>query len=434
MLLGGSMDVFARWDSGREYIRLLLSWRWLVFAIGIPLSLVIELIEEQGPELDILDEVLIDGIVLPVATWFVLTFVARKMAAQVEREAALERRQQFTQRLSEHREYHDLANFLVRFPASLVPVQAASLWLFSAGQQSLQRVAAWHAVGADLDAPTDLCLVLIHDNAQLGVLNLVFQPDQELTPAEREQLLSYTPDIAAALAHAIADHEQAERAYRDARAYERRRITQELHDSLAQQVFYLHLNLDQLTSDPLLARSEGLQGKLTTMREVAADVYEQIRNNLSILRAWEQVNLTEAIADMARVCGQNAAMRVDVVVQGEPAWLSPHVCEQVYSVVREALNNVVKHARAAQVKLSMDWSAEELLIRLMDNGVGFNPQLPPAEGHYGLSLMRETMEALHGELEIESAPGQGTGLTVRIPIRLLEADLRPSQGWPQQLV
>jgi signal transduction histidine kinase len=107
-------------------------------------------------------------------------------------------------------------------------------------------------------------------------------------------------------------------------------------------------------------------------------------------------------------------------VQGEPAWLSPHTCEQLYGIVREALNNIVKHAKARHVQLELDWQPDNLMVRLVDDGVGFDPRLPPEEGHYGLTLMRETVEALRGELLIESAPGHGSRLTVRIPLSLSE--------------
>src|SRR5688500_7920292 len=109
------------------------------------------------------------------------------------------------------------------------------------------------------------------------------------------------PEMALALDLTIADARQAELAYREAQIDERRRITHELHDSLAQQVFYLHLGLDQLAGDKALPAGDAIQPKVESMRDVAADVYEQVRNNLSILRAWEQADLTEAISRLARV-------------------------------------------------------------------------------------------------------------------------------------
>lgn len=426
------MSAFTRWMHGREYIRLLLNWRWLVLFIAVPISLVIELIEEQGAELDLLDEVLIDGIVLPVTTWIVLTFAARKMAAQFEREAAMEQRQAFTQRLAEHGEYYDLAHFLVRFPASMLPVEHVALEVFDQEQGRLRPATEWGVAGTAAHETTQHFLVLIHDNVQVGLLKLSFAADKAPAAAHIEALSSYAPDIAAALARAIDAHHQSERAYREARAYERRRITQELHDSLAQQVFYLHLGLDQLAEDSALALSGGVTQQLATMRDVAADVYEQIRNNLSILRAWEQVSLTEAVTELARVSAHNSDMSVTIDVQGEPGWLSPHTCEQLYGVVREALNNIIKHARARHVQLQLAWSVERLTIALLDDGVGFEPERLAPEGHYGLALMRESIDALQGELEIESTPGRGTSILASVPLRLPDARLRPGEAWPRR--
>lgn len=425
------MGAFTRWMHGREYIRLLLNWRWLVLFIAIPISLVIELLEGQGEELHLLDEVVLDGMILPITTWVVLTFAARKMAGQFDREAALERRQQFTQRLAEHHEYYDLAHFLVRFPASLLPVQHVALEIYEQ-ERGLSPATEWGAAGAADGEGAQHLLVLVHNNAQVGLMRLGFAADRPPSPEQLAALFSYAPDMAAALSRAIEAHHQSEEAYREARAYERRRITQELHDSLAQQVFYLHLGLDQLVDDASATRSEATRKKIASMRDVAADVYEQIRHNLSILRAWEQVSLTEAVSDLARVSAHNADMSVTIDVRGEPGWLSPHSCEQLYGVVREALNNIIKHARAKHVQLELDWSPERLTIRLADDGVGFEPQALAPEGHYGLALMRESLDALQGELEIESAPGGGTTIRVGVPLRLPDARLRPGQAWSQR--
>lgn len=464
------MGAITRWFHGREYIQLLLHWRWLVLLIAIPLSLIIELIEGRSEGLHLLDEVLLDGLILPITTWVVLTFAAEKISGQFKREADLERRQHFTQRLGEHREYYDLAHFLVRFPATILPVEHAALYVVDEGHDQLKPVTAWNSTGLSTTAsqprPAILCaacqaapvapgsnnnlcascagllersservycLVLLHGTSQIGTLRLIWRQGE--TPAEDalELLASLASSIATALARALEDAREAVRVYREAQAYERRRITQELHDSLAQQVFYLNLSLDQLADDPAVTASEAVQRKLASMRDVAADVYEQIRNNLSILRAWEQVNLTEAVSELARATTRNADLSVAIDIQGEPGWLSPHTCEHVYSAVREALNNVVKHARARHVQLALIWQPERLEISLSDDGVGFDPARATHDGHYGLTLMRETVEALKGELKLESSPGRGTTLRISLPMLVLGPTLQARPSLSQRL-
>lgn len=452
------MSTVSRWLYGREHIQLLLHWRWLVLMIAIPLSLVIELLEGHTVGLHILDEVILDGLILPITTWVVLTFAAQKIAGQFKREADLERRQHFTQRLAEHREYYDLAHFLVRFPATILPVERAALAVYDPEHAQLKPVTEWSGAGvstltgrhaaaprpaeappeaAALDGDDDedqgFCLVLMHDNAQVGALRLRWRQGEQPDDESLELLSSLAPEIAAALARSIEDSREAARVYREAQAYERRRITQELHDSLAQQVFYLNLSLDQLSDDPSVVTNVAVQRKLTSMRDVAADVYEQIRNNLSILRAWEQVNLTEAVSELARSTTRNAALTVAIDVQGEPGWLSPHTCENVYSAVREALNNVVKHARARHVQLVLDWAPDRLAITLADDGVGFDPRRGPSDGHYGLTLMRETIEALKGELTIAGGPGQGTTVRIAIPLHGQSTTLQARPSLEQRL-
>lgn len=434
------MGTVARWLHGREHIQLLLHWRWLVLLIAVPVSLVIELLEGASHNLLVLDEVFLDGLILPVTTWVVLTFAAQKMANQFKREADLERRSQFTQRLGEHREYYDLAQYLVRFPASILPVDQAQLFVCDPERGQLSIAAEWSSptLSAPLpqaaaDADQVYSLVLLHDGAQVGLVRLHVESSGPTIDENLALLNSLAPEMAMALARAIEDAREAARVYRAAQAYERRRLTQELHDSLAQQVFYLNLSLDQLADDVAVTGNEAVKHKLDSMRDVASDVYEQIRNNLSILRAWEQVDLTEAVSELARTTMRHANLTIAIDVQGEPGWLSPHTCENVYSAVREALNNVVKHARARHVQLAMAWSPERLEIDLVDDGQGFDPQQEGRDGHYGLALMRETIEALQGELMIESAPDRGTTLRISIPIHLASPTLQARPTLSQRL-
>jgi signal transduction histidine kinase len=465
------MSTFPHRLPEKGHIQLLLSWRWLVIAIAIPISIVIEILEGNTEDLHFLDEVIIDGLVLPLTTWIVLTFAARNLAQQFAREQALEQRQRFMQQLAEHREYQDLTHFIVRFPATMLPLDYAALFVVDPDHARLNLATDWNAAGiADTALPRfpttlpacDACMsagaaqthhtgacafapdpagdpvardiyLPIRHETLVGALRLRYQAGKAHADGQLDYLTSLLPEIAVALDMAIADAQLAARAYREAQIQERRRITHELHDTVAQQVFYLHLSLDHLAGNPALLASDAALHKIESLRDVTAEVYEQVRNNLSILRAWEQLDLTEAISRLARVTAHNADMTIDIDVQGQPSWLSPHTCEDIYGIVREGLNNVVKHAQARHVQVDLIWSAKDLRICLADDGLGFDLGRLPREGHYGLTLMREVVDSLEGELAIESSPGSGSCLRVSIPLPLPDPVPGQSQAWPQEL-
>jgi signal transduction histidine kinase len=472
LLTGGrGMGTFDGRSHDRRHLQLLLRWRWLVLIVAIPISIVIELLEGQSEAFQFLDEVVIDGLVLPFSTWIVLTFAAQRIARQFEVEEALTQRQTFMQRLAEHRGYADLTHFVVHFPSTLLPVDHVSLFIFEPERKQFELAREWngassggspaaryqaglmqcHACQTSEAARTnrigacaarsqqgeasgqEYCLLFAHDGVPVGVLRLRCLAGSALSAKQIEVVNELAPEIARALALALADSRKAALAYREAQANERRRIAHELHDSLAQQVFYLHLGLDQLAGADTQVEGNAAHRKLETLRDVAAEVYEQIRHNLSILRTWEQVNLTEAVSDLARVTAHNAELTIDVSVRGEPHWLSPHTCEHLYGVVREGLHNIIKHAQARHIDLGLDWNSERLVISLVDDGVGFDTLQLQDEGHYGLTLMREAIEALQGDLAIDSRPGAGTHVLISIPLRPFERTSRPLQELPVQM-
>lgn len=180
------MSLWFRPLSNRQYIRLLLQWRWLVLAIAIPVSIVIEFFEGSSLDLHVLDEVVLDGMVMPITTWAVLTFAARTSARQFERQETLEQRQRFMQSLAENRDYLDLARFLVRFPGSMLPVAHVALFAYDQAQEQLELAAEWHSSGATeqplargaaaprepAGSARDYRVVLFHGREQVGLLRL----------------------------------------------------------------------------------------------------------------------------------------------------------------------------------------------------------------------------------------------------------------------
>ena len=93
----------------------------------------------------------------------------------------------------------------------------------------------------------------------------------------------------------------------------------------------------------------------------------------------------------------------------------------LYQVVRELLNNVVKHSRAQNAHVLIDMEDGHFRVKVTDDGVGFDPQTlgaPTVEGGFGLYSIRERLIAIDGSLRIESAPGTGTVVTAVLPAAL----------------
>jgi signal transduction histidine kinase len=127
----------------------------------------------------------------------------------------------------------------------------------------------------------------------------------------------------------------------------------------------------------------------------------------------EREGLISALNKQVAALRARHGLEVEATLEKEPR-LSLEAKDALYRVVQEALNNIVKHAQASRVAIHLQDDQQEIVLAVRDDGVGFDPQ-----GEYpgiGLHTMRERVEKMGGELHIESAPGQGTHVRVRLPV------------------
>ena len=110
-------------------------------------------------------------------------------------------------------------------------------------------------------------------------------------------------------------------------------------------------------------------------------------------------------------------MPVELVVTGANRPLSPRVEIGLYRIAQEALTNIGRHAQASQAWLEVTMSPEKVRLVVSDNGLGFDPEKIP-QNRYGLIGLNERVKLLHGRLQVETSPGQGTRLEVTIPLRV----------------
>ena len=114
---------------------------------------------------------------------------------------------------------------------------------------------------------------------------------------------------------------------------------------------------------------------------------------------------------------------------GEPFVISGAISRELLMVVREAVYNAVLHGHPRQITISVLYEAQRLLLTVVDDGVGFPVDRMPAEGHYGVTGMRERMEQIGGSFALDSAPLAGTRVTLSIEREVLLSNAVNGQRW-----
>jgi two-component system nitrate/nitrite sensor histidine kinase NarX len=131
------------------------------------------------------------------------------------------------------------------------------------------------------------------------------------------------------------------------------------------------------------------------------------------MQAENLPELTDAVLTQAETIAQQANLELHFMVEGDPWPLPPLAHRKILFIIREALNNVQRHAQATIVELSVAWAPDALEITLIDNGAGFSPQIDPEYGHFGLSFMALRAQEIQAELSVTSSPGHGTHVHLR---------------------
>lgn len=216
---------------------------------------------------------------------------------------------------------------------------------------------------------------------------------------------------------------QVDETIREAVLEECRRISREIHDSIAQSLSYLIIGLGELQLSVKGQAEPGLlEEKVAELTAVAQDSYARLRRYLGELRLPAVCRdplglcLQEACEEFARISGVPVTMQVDVVEEE----LEQPLKHEVLRIVQEALQNIYKHAQASRVTVECSGQGEGLKVRIADDGRGFMLEQVRQDGSkdksLGLIIMAERARSLGGTLQISSKPSQGTTIEVLIPL------------------
>jgi signal transduction histidine kinase len=196
---------------------------------------------------------------------------------------------------------------------------------------------------------------------------------------------------------------------------ERTRLSRELHDGLAQDLWLAKLKVGRLAALPDLGRdAKAVCDELTGAIDAGlADA----RQAVMALRLGSEPagSLRELMARYVDDFGDRFGLRTEFACEGELPRLTPRAEAELLRIAQEALNNVIRHADATMVRVRVGIVDSHLELVVGDNGVGFEPS-EVAEDSVGLASMRERAQIIGGELEIDSQPLDGTRIRVRVPL------------------
>lgn len=205
-----------------------------------------------------------------------------------------------------------------------------------------------------------------------------------------------------------------------AREQEMRRISRELHDELAQTLATLRIETDGLREEVGHESVDAqAQRRLAAMRSLLDDAVASTRRIASDLRplVLDDLGLVAAMHWLVQAFMQRSGTTCELTVEPADLELGEPYATATFRMVQESLTNVARHARASHVEVHVVREHDWIVLTVRDDGVGFDPAQARKPNSFGLAGLRERAYLVEGQLHIQSAPGRGTTVAVRIPLR-----------------
>ena len=199
---------------------------------------------------------------------------------------------------------------------------------------------------------------------------------------------------------------------------ERGRLARELHDDLSQRLAALAIETGILErespsiSTAAAATVHKIGEELVNLSGSVHDISRRLHPSI-----LEDLGLADAIQSECNSLARREQIEVHFESRDYPPHTPKYISLCLYRVTQESLRNIVKHARATQVHVSLTGRKDMIHLLIKDNGRGFNPIHVPGEPGLGLISMRERVRLIQGEIIIRSQPGQGTGIEIKAPLK-----------------
>lgn len=265
---------------------------------------------------------------------------------------------------------------------------------------------------------TYACIPLRLDGEAWGCLIYSIHPKRGIYRIDRILLLFISAIICQIGKQNRARYELAQSMHKDMR----RKLAQDMHDGLAQQLFFLSAQLFQLKRDipeevrgTLAERIEQIEGRIKWC-------HQEVRHTITHLRQFrESEQISEAIEQLLTRMTAGTDLQYRFSAKGQAIEEDLMVLDAIYRMVEEAAANTIKHARAGNLSVSVEASSVQVKVRVKDDGIGFSPEERARKAAtYGVIGMKERIAEVGGTLHIRSKPQEGTEVTAIIPRRGVE--------------
>jgi PAS domain S-box-containing protein len=264
---------------------------------------------------------------------------------------------------------------------------------------------------------------LLAEDKPIGFLNLFAEQPGFFTTQMRDRLVAFASHAAVAiqnawffeqvrasndrlqsLSHRLVEIQENERLY----------IARELHDEAGQMLTSLMLDLHMLETQA--HQPDAVLKKVAEMEVALNAVSENLHSVAMALRpaSLDHLGLVPALRQYVEAVGEKYGLKASFRAGKLHERLPASMETELYRITQEAVTNVVRHANASRVDVILTIRDKKLIVIVEDDGIGFNPQQVPADGHLGLIGVRERADMIGGKLVIESAPGKGTTLIVEV--------------------
>jgi nitrate/nitrite-specific signal transduction histidine kinase len=305
--------------------------------------------------------------------------------------------------------------------SALTAVQPSMNALLRAGAETVAL--GWSGLGPSATPPASepgqgvAAVPITSEGEALGVLVIAYPAERAdgaaVRPSEKRVLEVVTSMMALLIRNSLLYTQLESRAVLD----ERSRLAAEVHDGIAQSLAFLNVKVQQVQRLLTRGQVDEAAAALQELREGGQEAYTEVRLLIQGLR-WSvgaETGLTRALQEYGAAVAMRTGLVVTVDGPGESN-LPPEIQIQLFRIVQEALSNVRQHAQARHVMVRLTESADCMALTVEDDGTGLPASDPEGDDHFGLRIMRERVQSVGGELELESRAGAGTTLHVLVPV------------------